>query len=128
MNVNKEKLKEAFKNGDWDEVFKCANIIADFLCSKHFKIYNLDDREDIVQECLLNFHKKIIEGKVDENNNIFSFIWANSRFRILEILRKDRKRKEKASFISFDNLENCFYTEDEICLDNVYEEPIEVAV
>jgi hypothetical protein len=68
---------------------------------------------------MLNLHKKIIQNKVDENNNIFSFIYTNSNYRILEIIRKERNRKKKVSFISYDELEECGDLVDFIASQNI---------
>ena len=53
-----------------------------------------------------NFYKKIVQNKVDANNNIFSFIWANSSFTVRERLRKQRKRESIVKFYSLDEALN----------------------
>lgn len=107
MNISKQDLSDNFKKKNWDYVFNSAYKITDYLCSKVYKMTDQNEREDVVQECMLNLHKKIIQNKVDENNNIFSFIYTNSNYRILEIIRKERNRKKKVSFVSYDELEEC---------------------
>ena len=89
MNIDKDKLSDKFRLQDWNYVFKQAKIITDFLLIQNFKIYDIERREDMSQECLENFQKKILQKKVDPDKNLFAFIWKNSRFRVLEILRKD---------------------------------------
>lgn len=106
MEINKEELRTRFQCQDWNYVFDKAYKISDYLCCKVYKMAERHDKEDIVQECLLNLHKKIIQNKVDENNNIFSFIYTNSNYRILEILRKERNRAKKATFVSIDGMVN----------------------
>lgn len=106
MNISKADLTENFKKKNWNYVFDSAYKITDYLCSKVYKMTE-DYREDVVQECMLNLQKKIVQKKVDENNNIFSFIYTNSNYRILEILRKERNRKKKINFVSYDELEEC---------------------
>jgi DNA-directed RNA polymerase specialized sigma24 family protein len=71
-----------------------------------FKIYDEHYRQDMTQECLENLYKKVLRNKINPNDNIFSFIWTNSNFRILEILRKERNRKRIATFSSYDDLDN----------------------
>ena len=104
LDVNKKELQEKFKQKDWNYVFDKVYKITDFILSSKYKIYGIES-EDIKQECALNFYKKIVQNKVEENNNIFSFIWANSSFRIREILRKQNNRKRKVKFISYDALD-----------------------
>ena len=102
MNIDKQKLKEMYQKGNLNYVFGQAHTISDFLLTRYFKIYDYEDRMDLVQECLENFLKKIRQNKVDANNNIFSFIWANSSFTIRERLRKQRKRESIVRFYSLD--------------------------
>ena len=104
MNIDKEKLSNKFKLQDWDYVFKQAKIITDFLLIQSFKIYDTERREDMSQECLENFQKKILQNKVDPDKNLFAFIWKNSRFRVLEILRKENNRNRIANFIPYDTI------------------------
>lgn len=104
LNINKEELIQKFKKRDWEYVFNAAYRITDYILVQNFKITDADVRQDLVQECCENFYKKILSNKVQEDNNLFSFIWQNSTFRILEILRKERKRKAIASFVSYDTL------------------------
>ncbi len=104
LAVDKIKLKQEFLKENWDYVFKEAYKISDFLLSQKYKISSEDIRQDMAQECCLNLYKKVLEGKVNPDKNIFSFMWANSDFRIREILRKSRKRDTIAKFISYDNI------------------------
>lgn len=106
MNIDKEKLSEKFKQQDWDYVFRQAKIITDFLLIQSFKIYDIERREDMSQECLENLQKKILQKKVDSDKNLFAFIWKNSYFRVLEILRKENNRHRIAKFIPYDTLED----------------------
>jgi len=106
MKVDKEKLSDRFKNGDMEYVFLEAIKITDFVISHIFNIYDQDLKSDIQQECLENFWKKIIANKVNPNGNIFSFIWTNSRLKILEILRKENRRDRIVKFIPYDTVDN----------------------
>jgi len=105
MDINKEKLSEKFKQKDWDYVFKKAHVISDFIISSKFSIYDYERKNDLIQECLENLQKKVLANKIDPEKNLFAFIWKNSNYRILEILRKERNRKRIASFISYNELE-----------------------
>lgn len=118
MDIDGKKLSLKFKEEDWDYVFKEAHIIADFILVNKFSIYNRDIREDMVQDCLENLHKKIIAKKVDPDKNLFAFIWTNSRLKILEILRKEKNRNRIAKFTSYQNLEGLSdYIDYEIYMD-----------
>lgn len=108
MEIDKEKLNKYFLEGDMDSFFKEAGKISSFLISQHFNIYDKDVAEDMKQECLENLWKKIKQGKVDGTKNLFAFIWKNSSFRILEILRKENKRRNKIQFIEYDEVEKSF--------------------
>ena len=104
LAVDKIKLTQKFIQKDWNYVFDVAYKISDFLLSQKYKISCEEIRQDMAQECCLNLYKKVLEGKIDVNKNVFSFVWANSDFRIREILRKEKKRNAIANFVSYDNI------------------------
>lgn len=106
LNIDKEKLKTDFKTKDYNSFFKQAYDITDYVCSRNYNIRDPEVRMDYVQDCLANLQLKINQGKVQEDNNLFSFIIQNSSFRILEILRKERKRNNKVKFVSYDLLDD----------------------
>lgn len=110
MDIDKEELKSKYKEGDLDYVFRQARVITDFLLIQKYKVYDEARREDMVQECLENLYKKIIKRKIDSNKNLFSFIWSNSNWRILEILRKERNRRRIATFTQYDDLDENNYS------------------
>jgi hypothetical protein len=105
LDIDRQELQIKFQLEDWDYVFDKVYKISDFLISSKFKIKDKEVVNDIKQECAINFYKKILDNKVRPDKNLFSFIWQNSTFRILEILRKERKRNEIARFVSYENME-----------------------
>lgn len=118
MDINKKKLSLKYREGDLEYVFKEAQVISDFLLVSKYGIYDYDIRSDIVQECLENLYKKVVADKVDPDKNLFAFIWANSRYRILEILRKENNRKKIATFTPYEELEGFSdYVDYEVYLD-----------
>jgi len=106
MDIDKDKLKEEFLKKNYDYFFKEARVITNFLLIQSFKIYNQDIREDMIQECLENLWKKVVNNKVKSEYNLFAFIWKNSQFRILEIFRKEKNRNRIAPFTSYDELDD----------------------
>lgn len=122
MDINKEELSLKYKEGDMEYVFKQAQTISEFLVVSKFCIYDPDRKKDIVQECLENLYKKVLANKINPNKNLFAFIWSNSNFRILEILRKERNRKRIARFSSYQDLEGFSnYVDYEVYLKNLEE-------
>jgi len=111
LNINKEELEKRYKEGDWEYVFSQAYSISDFIISHYFKIFDISIKEDIKQECMENLWKKVLAGKCDPEQNLFSFFWKNSMFRILEILRKEKNRKGIATFVSYENKDYEIYEE-----------------
>ena len=103
-DIKPEVLSEKFKSGDENFFYSKAAEITNFLLIKTFSVYDENDRQDMVQECMLNLFKKVKQGKVDPSKNLFSFIWTNSRFRILEIIRKESNRRRIAPMVSYDNI------------------------
>jgi hypothetical protein len=106
LKVDKEQLKRDFNSKNYNAFFKQAYYITDFVCGKTYNIRDPDIRADYVQECITNLHCKIIQGKVDGSKNLFSFIIQNSNYRILEIMRKERKRNKKVKMISYNILDD----------------------
>jgi len=105
LNIDKDILNEKYNSGDMDYFFSKANEITDFILTRKYNIYDDEKRADMTQECLENLWKKVKVGKVDGSKNLMSFVWQNSTFRILEILRKEKNRNRIAPFISYDNEE-----------------------
>lgn len=112
LKVDKVELEKRFRTGDWNYVFEQAIKISDYVVSQSFSIYDQVLKEDMIQECMENLWKKIMAGKCDPNQNIFSFIWQNSEFRILEMLRKEKNRKGIATFVSYDSKDYEIYSEE----------------
>jgi hypothetical protein len=102
VNIDKAELKEFFITEEYDSFFSKAKEIADFVLVREFSIYNEEIRNDMSQECMENLWKKILANKVDPTKDLMAFIWQNSRFRILEILRKERNRNKKAPMLEYD--------------------------
>ena len=114
LDIDKEELKTKFQQEDWNYVFDKVYRISEFIIMRNFRIYNLDVVDDIKQECAENFLKKIESNKINPEQNVFSFIWKNSTFRILEILRKENNRKKIAYFLPFDLVDYEVYKDEEI--------------
>ena len=114
LDVDKDELKKKFGEEDWEYVFDKTYKIAQFILSRSFKIWDPEKLDDMKQECAMNLFTKIQKGKVDPNNNIFAFIWKNSTFRILEILRKEANRKRIVSFINYDLVDYEIYKYTEV--------------
>lgn len=102
MEIDKVQLKEFFLDKKFDSFFIKAKEIADFVLVREFSIYDEDVRNDMSQECMENLWKKILANKVDPSKDLMAFIWKNSRFRILEILRKEKNRYKKAPMLEYD--------------------------
>lgn len=107
--VEKEELKKRFIAQDWNFVLDVCSRVSMHILETTYKDNKIDieTRQDVAQDCTLDFWRKIQENKVDPENNIFSLMYKNSNYRILDYLRKDRNRKKKVTFTSYDEfLEN----------------------
>lgn len=106
MDIDKIKLKQNFVNKNYDEVFKDAREIAQYIIVRNYNIEDADSREDLCQDCLVSLWDKVIKNKINvDKGDLFSFIWRNSNFKILEVLRKKNRRKRIAPMIEL-NPEN----------------------
>lgn len=112
LNIDKEELKKKYKERNWNYVLKKASEISDFIISNKFKIFDFHEKEDIRQECVMNFWNKIVENKCDPDRNVFSFIWQNSTFKVLEILRKKNKRNSIAMFMPIESEDYITFAEE----------------
>lgn len=113
--IEKEELKKRFINKDWNYVLDVCAKVSHYILETTYKYNNIsvETREDIVQDCTLDLWRKIQQDKVDPENNIFSLVYKNSNFRILDFLRKEKNRRKKATFISYDEfLENTLGNEE----------------
>lgn len=108
MEINKEELKQKFKEQDMDYVFSKASEMAKFILIRKFNIFEKEKINDMAQECLIAFWKKILKNKVDPNNNVFSYMWQSHNYRILEILRKENNRKRIAKFVPYEEMEGSY--------------------
>jgi len=103
MDIDKVLLTKSFVEKDYDKFFAMAKEITDFRLVRGYNVYNEEERNDMSQECMENLWKKIVAGKVDPNKNIMGFIWQNSDFRIREIFRKSKRRRNIAPMLDFDD-------------------------
>lgn len=104
MEINKIELKNEFIRKDYDSFFKHAFEIANFLIVRKYVIPK-EEREDIVQDCMESLWNKLVEGKIDpERGDLMSFIWRNSSFKILDYLKKKKRREGIAYMISYDEI------------------------
>lgn len=121
MEIDKDLLTKKYVEGDMNYFFEKALEISSFVIVDQFKIYNQDIIQDMKQECMENLWKKVITGKVNPDKNLFAFVWKNSYYRILEILRKDSNRNRIASMSCYDELsENSEYPEVAVNYGNKY--------
>lgn len=115
--VEKEELKKRFLARDWNFVLDVCSRVSMYILETTYKDNNFDfeTRLDIAQDCTLDLWRKIQQNKIDPENNIFSLMYKNSNFRILDYLRKERNRKSKISFCSYDEfIENTVSNEEGI--------------
>lgn len=104
LSIDQEELLKKYKEKDWNYVFKATELISSCILTKYFKIQDYELRKDIIQDCCENLYKKILANKIKEDGNLFCFIWKNSTYRILDVLKKTKNREKIAVFVSYDAL------------------------
>ena len=99
--------------------FKESEKIVNYLLTQKYKFNDYEELEDIRQVCLMNLFQKHIEGKIKKfdangaDSNLFSFVYTNSNFRILDALKRKSTRASKIKWISYDEYcENVIGSED----------------
>lgn len=99
LDIDKEEFNNKFIEEDWNYVFKKTKEIVNFILETKYKMVMQDKKEDIIQECLESLWKKIVDKKITNSKNLFSYAWKSSNYRIMEILRKKRTRNDKLKYI-----------------------------
>lgn len=117
MDIDKMRLKNEYLSGDFDAFFKEAMEITDYLIvRKYYTIYeNPDEHADILQDCMVSLWEKHIANKIDaDKGDLMAFIWKNSTYKILDYLKKKKRREGIAYFFSYEEI----MTDNEYCKKN----------
>jgi hypothetical protein len=119
LAIDKKTLHSYYVDGDMNKFFKDSEKIVNYLLHQKYKFVDQEELEDVRQVCLMNLYQKHLEGKIKkfdkEGNeaNLYSFVWTNSNFRILDHLKKKSNRAKKITWISYDEYqENVIGIED----------------
>lgn len=107
MNIDKKLLINEYKNGDYNSFFKSAAEITGFIISKKYYTIaaNEDEYRDLIQDCMVSLWEKHISNKINiEKGDLMSFIWKNSTFKIMDYLKKKKRRERIAAFVSYDEV------------------------
>lgn len=107
MNIDKKLLINEYKNGDYNSFFKSAAEITGFIISKKYYTIaaNEDEYRDLIQDCMVSLWEKHISNKINiEKGDLMSFIWKNSTFKIMDYLKKKKRRERIAVFVSYDEV------------------------
>ena len=108
LGISKEFIHKAYVEENMDVFFKESEKIVSYLLVVKYKIFDEEERNDIKQDCLANLFLKHLQGKIKKYDdkglpaNLYSFVYTNSNYRILDHLKKKTNRAKKVQFVSYD--------------------------
>lgn len=113
MEIDKAKMRKEYLSGDYDSFFKDAAEVTGYLLNKkYYMTIQPDERGDVLQDCLESLWQKHLNNKIDaKKGDLMAFVWKNSTYKILDYLKKKRRRDKIAYFFSYEEVlsdNNCF--------------------
>ena len=114
MEINKARMKDEYISGNYDSFFKDAAEVTGYLLNKKY-VFGPEEKEDLLQDCLTSLWEKHLEHKIDvEKGDLMAFVWKNSTYKILDYLKKKKRRENIAYFFSYEEImsDNELYKKD----------------
>lgn len=105
MKIENSILQEKVIEKDYEYILDKAYQIASSIVSspqKGINVFDLEMREDLIQESVAHIYKNLIEDKINPERNVFNFIYTSCRNKIIEHLRVHSRRKRIRFFEQFD--------------------------
>lgn len=106
MQIDKARMKDEYLSGDYDSFFKDAAEVTGYLLNKkYYTTITPDERNDVMQDCLTSLWEKHLSNKIDASKgDLMAFVWRNSTYKILDYLKKKRRREKIAYFFSYEEI------------------------
>lgn len=104
MEIDKAKMRNEYISGNYDSFFKDAAEVTGFLLNKKY-VFAPEEKEDLLQDCLASLWEKHLQNKIDvEKGDLMAFVWKNSTYKILDYLKKKKRRDNIAHFLSYEEI------------------------
>lgn len=104
MEINKARMKDEYLSGNYDSFFKDAAEVTGYLLNKKYA-FEPDEKADLLQDCMVSLWEKHLDNKIDtEKGDIMAFVWKNSTYKILDYLKKKKRRENIAYFCSYEEM------------------------
>lgn len=104
MEIDKVRMKDEYLSGDYDSFFKDAAEVTGYLLNKKY-VLAPEEKEDLLQDCLESLWDKHLKNKIDvEKGDLMAFVWKNSTYKILDYLKKKKRREGIAYFLSYEEV------------------------
>lgn len=114
MEINKARMRDEYISGDYDSFFKDAAEVTGYLLNRKY-VFEPEEKEDLLQDCLTSLWEKHLSNKIDtEKGDLMAFVWKNSTYKILDYLKKKKRREGIAYFVSYEEIisDNELYKKD----------------
>ena len=107
-------MKDEYLSGNYDSFFKDAAEVTGYLLNKKY-VFEPEEKADLLQDCMVSLWEKHLDHKIDtEKGDIMAFVWKNSTYKILDYLKKKKRRENIAYFFSYEEImsDNELYRKD----------------
>lgn len=107
-------MRDEYISGDYDSFFKDAAEVTGYLLNRKY-VFEPEEKEDLLQDCLTSLWEKHLSNKIDtEKGDLMAFVWKNSTYKILDYLKKKKRREGIAYFVSYEEIisDNELYKKD----------------
>ena len=104
MEIDKARMKDEYIAGNYDSFFKDAAEVTGYLLNKKY-VLEPEEKADLLQDCMVSLWEKHLDNKIDvEKGDIMAFVWKNSTYKILDYLKKKKRRENIAYFFSYEEI------------------------
>ena len=104
MEIDKARMRDEYISGDYDSFFKDAAEVTGYLLNKKY-VFAPEEKEDLLQDCLASLWEKHLSNKINiDKGDLMAFVWKNSTYKILDYLKKKKRRENIAYFVSYEEV------------------------
>lgn len=104
MEIDKARMKSEYISGDYDSFFKDAAEVTGYLLNKKY-VLEPEEKSDLLQDCMVSLWEKHLSNKINvDKGDLMAFVWKNSTYKILDYLKKKKRRENIAYFLSYEEV------------------------
>ena len=104
MEIDKARMKSEYISGDYDSFFKDAAEVTGYLLNKKY-VLEPEEKADLLQDCMVSLWEKHLSNKINvDKGDLMAFVWKKSTYKILDYLKKKKRRENIAYFLSYEEV------------------------